>query len=90
MLIIAAADWLQVNQRYAGGCSKGELTLIGQQQALDFGRWLRWRYNMVHSLLPDEHQVGVVNARTTNYSRTVATLQVGRAGLQHAAMLVFC
>lgn len=46
-------------------------------QALDFGRYLRWRYNMVHSLLPDTWQDGVVLARTTSYQRTIATLQVG-------------
>lgn len=68
----------QVNQRYVGGCSKGELTLVGQEQAREFGRWLRWRYHMVHGLLPERHEPGVVNARTTNYSRTVATLQARR------------
>lgn len=46
-------------------------------QALDFGRYLRWRYSMVEGLLPDQWEEGVVNARTTNYQRTVATLQVG-------------
>lgn len=51
---------------------------MGQEQAREFGRWLRWRYHLVHGLLPERHEPGVVNARTTNYSRTVATLQVGR------------
>jgi hypothetical protein len=53
---------------------------VGQQQALDFGRWLRWRYALVHGLLPETHSEGVVTSRTTNYSRTVATLQVQRQG----------
>ena len=128
--------FLQVNEKYAGGCHKGELTLIGQQQvrasdarlvgpaisrlcrprcrpgsawevvrpahslnvcintqwgqrlprsspalppqALDFGRYLRWRYSMVHPLLPESWQDGAVVARTTSYQRTIATLQVGR------------
>lgn len=74
-------DERQVNQRYVGGCSKGELTLVGQEQAREFGRWLRWRYHMVHGLLPERHEPGVVNARTTNYSRTVATLQGVLSGL---------
>lgn len=67
----------QVDQRYEGGCSKGELTLVGQEQAREFGRWLRWRYHMVLGLLPERHEPGAVNARSTNYSRTIATLQVG-------------
>jgi len=46
-------------------------------QALDFGRYLRWRYHMVHSLLPGSWQDGTVVARTTSYQRTIATLQVG-------------
>ena len=70
----------QIAERYAGGCHKGQLTLIGQQQALDFGRWLRWRYAMLHPLLPlDGFDPAAVAARTTNYQRTIATLQV-RAG----------
>jgi len=27
----------QVNLKYDGGCSKGELTLVGQEQAREFG-----------------------------------------------------
>lgn len=125
---------MKVDLKYEGGCHKGELTLIGQQQArggwgwgwagpaggagagagsragrrplqrprfgrapvpaltttgainpfllpqqqaLDFGRWLRWRYAMVHPLLPDAWEPGAVAARSTNYQRTLATLQVG-------------
>lgn len=49
----------QVFERYPGGCSKGELTLEGQRQAREFGKWLRWRYVMVHDgFLPEAHQVG--------------------------------
>ena len=33
---------------------------------------------MVHSLLPDSWQDGVVLARSTSYQRTIATLQVGK------------
>ena len=49
---------LQVSERYPGGCSKGELTKEGQLQAQDFGRWLRWRYVMIHEgFLPEKFQV---------------------------------
>lgn len=44
---------VQVNTRYPGGCSKGELTMEGRCQAQDFGAWLRWRYMMVTPFLPD-------------------------------------
>ncbi|PSC67963.1 Lysophosphatidic acid phosphatase type 6 [Micractinium conductrix] len=74
-------DEKQINVRYAGGCSKGELTLIGQEQAREFGRWLRWRYSMVYGLLPGSYQEGAVLGRTTNYSRTIATLQGVLSGL---------
>lgn len=74
-------DQRQVDQRYEGGCSKGELTLVGQEQAREFGRWLRWRYHMVLGLLPERHEPGAVNARSTNYSRTIATLQGVLSGL---------
>ncbi len=35
-----------------GGCTRGELTLQGQQQALDLGAWLRRRYIDELGLLP--------------------------------------
>lgn len=42
---------------YAGGCRKGELTLVGQGQALELGRWLRARYVHKYGLLPQRLQV---------------------------------
>ena len=86
----------QVNLRYAGGCSKGELTLLGQEQAMDFGRWLRRRYSGTpllplspspHPEAPPQHGGGgggaaaLVSARTTNYSRTIASLRGVLTGL---------
>ncbi len=53
----------QVNERYPGGCSKGELTTIGQRQALDFGQWLRWRYIKEAGFLPAAPEVGWVGGR---------------------------
>lgn len=35
---------MQADTVLPGGCSKGELTLQGQQQALSLGVWLRNRY----------------------------------------------
>lgn len=66
---------------YEGGCHKGELTLVGQGQALGLGRWLRARYVEKYGLLPPRLQDGVLAARTTNYSRTVATLAGVLTGL---------
>ena len=33
-----------MDQKYEGGCHKGQLTLVGQLQSRDFGGWLRRRY----------------------------------------------
>ena len=43
-----------------GGCTKGELTLQGQQQALDLGAWLRRRYIDELGLLPSAAPPGAV------------------------------
>ncbi|GIL63317.1 hypothetical protein Vafri_17410 [Volvox africanus] len=64
-----------------GGCRKGELTLLGQSQALDMGRWLRSNYVETAGFLPPTYQDGVVKARTTNISRTIATLRGVLTGL---------
>lgn len=68
-----------------GGCSKGELTLQGQQQALSLGAWLRNRYvKELGFLLPDPPR-GAVAGRTTNYRRTIGTLELLVAGLLQKA-----
>jgi lysophosphatidic acid phosphatase type 6 len=64
-----------------GECSKGELTREGQRQARMFGRWLRQRYVSSLDFLPEEYLDGILYCRTTNYSRTVATLQGVLTGL---------
>ncbi|GIL80604.1 hypothetical protein Vretifemale_9781 [Volvox reticuliferus] len=64
-----------------GGCRKGELTLLGQSQALDLGRWLRRSYVTSEGFLPHTYQDGVVEAHTTNFSRTIATLRGVLTGL---------
>ncbi len=58
-----------------GNCHRGQLTTKGQQQALEFGRFLRKRYVETHMLLPREYQAGRIVGRTTNFSRTIATMR---------------
>ncbi|KAG7667940.1 hypothetical protein Ndes2526B_g01646 [Nannochloris sp. 'desiccata'] len=74
-------DAQQVATKLPGGCSKGELTREGQRQARVFGRWLRQRYVSSLNFLPEEYLDGILYCRTTNYSRTVATLQGVLTGL---------
>lgn len=76
-------DAAQVATKFKGGCAKGELTREGQQQARSFGRWLRHRYVTELSFLPEDlHEAAaLLYGRTTNYSRTVATLAGVLTGL---------
>lgn len=74
-------DLKQVQTRFPGNCSKGELTLVGQRQALNFGRWLRHRYVEDLGYLAPERTPDAILARTTNYSRTRATLAGVLTGL---------
>lgn len=46
-----------------GGCTKGELTLLGQQQALDVGAWLRHRYVEQLGFLPVNASAGAVSGK---------------------------
>lgn len=68
-----------------GGCSQGELTLQGQQQALALGTWLRNRYVDDLEFLPPEPLQGTVAGRTTNFRRTIGTLELLVAGLLRKA-----
>ncbi|KAL6770484.1 hypothetical protein ACKKBF_B31420 [Auxenochlorella protothecoides x Auxenochlorella symbiontica] len=74
-------DVKQVETRFPGGCSKGELTRLGQRQALAFGRWLRRRYVDTLGFLPGDREQDTLLPRTTNYARTVATLAGVLTGL---------
>ena len=47
----------QRNIKLPGGCHKGELTKLGQQQARDVGEWLRQRYVQDLSFLPAQYEV---------------------------------
>lgn len=78
-------DAAQVSTVFNGGCHKGELTKQGQAQALDYGLWLRQRYVEEFAFLPKEYVGGILGSRTTNYSRTVATLAGVLTGLYPGA-----
>lgn len=65
----------QIATKFLGGCHKGELTRLGQNQARELGDWLRQRYVYRMQFLPEKYEPESLFCRTTNYSRTVATLQ---------------
>jgi hypothetical protein len=46
-----------VAAKLPGGCHKGQLTRVGQQQALGLGKWLRARYVEQLGFVPREHEV---------------------------------
>ncbi|WIA35594.1 hypothetical protein OEZ86_004015 [Tetradesmus obliquus] len=79
-------DQKQVFTKLAGGTSKGELTKLGQLQALELGYWLRQQYIDTYGFLPASLKPGVVAARTTNFSRTRATLAGVLTGLYPGVM----
>jgi Histidine phosphatase superfamily (branch 2) len=68
---------------YAGGCTRGELTQLGQLQALELGRWIAHRYRdgMRPPFLPPTYHSRGVAARTTNYRRTRDTLAAVLTGV---------
>ena len=55
---------MQRNIKLPGGCHKGELTKLGQQQARDVGEWLRQRYVQDLSFLPAQYEVGCIDSPT--------------------------
>lgn len=60
VLLIAG---LQAARVLPGGCTKGELTLLGQRQAIDTGAWLRQRYVDQLSFLPPTASAGAVSGQ---------------------------
>lgn len=50
---------LQRNIKLPGGCHKGELTKLGQNQAHEVGDWLRNRYIHELGFLPTQYKVHV-------------------------------
>eukprot|EP00775_Hariotina_reticulata_P008608 gene8608-8789_t len=73
-------DW-NMSTILSGGAAKGELTIVGQLQALELGYWLRQQYIDSLGFLPASYKPGVLAARTTNFSRTRATLAGVLTGL---------
>jgi len=71
----------QVSTVLAGGCHKGELTILGKIQARELGKWLRQRYCADLGFLPASYQEGSISAHTTNMARTVQTLTGVVSGL---------
>eukprot|EP00879_Flechtneria_rotunda_P022167 GHRR01023390.1.p1 GENE.GHRR01023390.1~~GHRR01023390.1.p1 ORF type:complete len:166 (+),score=43.24 GHRR01023390.1:140-637(+) len=53
-----AHDQKQMSTVLPGGCSKGQLTQVGQLQALELGYWLRQQYIDTHSFLPASYTPG--------------------------------
>ncbi|KAK9804090.1 hypothetical protein WJX73_005951 [Symbiochloris irregularis] len=71
----------QIDTVLPGGCSKGALTHMGQQQAKDLGGWLRHRYTSQFPFLDPTFQAGTLRARTTAFERTKDTLRGVLTGL---------
>lgn len=71
----------QIATKFDGGCHKGELTRLGQIQARELGDWLRRRYISRLRFMPTEYDPRILYCRTTNYSRTISTLQGVLTGL---------
>lgn len=78
---VSAHDKAQRETKLPGGCSKGELTTLGQKQAMELGQWLRQRYMQQLQYLPQQWQADAVTGRTTNFQRTIGTLQGVLTGL---------
>jgi hypothetical protein len=74
-----------------GGCTKGELTLLGQRQAIDTGAWLRQRYVDQLSFLPPTATAGAVSGQHTEpvtRSLLIAVPHAQCCPLQHAEVVV--
>ncbi len=48
---------MQARTQLPGGCTKGELTKPGQQQARELGNWLRQTYIEKHNFMPPDYRV---------------------------------
>lgn len=70
---VSQSDERQRKVVFAGGCRKGQLTSMGQLQALQLGGWLRERYALERDFLPDSYQPSALKVRSTNISRTLDT-----------------
>ena len=57
------SEYVQVNTVWPGGCKKGELTWVGQQQSRELGKWLRQRYVQQIPFLPDDYRASFHHPR---------------------------
>lgn len=71
----------QMQRRLEGNCFQGQLTNIGHQQAYDLGSELRRKYIDKVKLLDPHFLKEEVEARTTNFQRTINTLQGVLSGI---------
>ena len=71
----------QMSRKLEGGCFQGQLTTVGHQQANDLGKMLRHRYVQDLKFLDVSYIEDQVKARTTNFQRTINTLQGVLTGL---------
>ena len=75
------SDERQKKVVFAGGCKKGQLTAMGQLQALQLGGWLRERYVDRNGFLPVSYDPQALKVRSTNISRTLDTVTGVLTGL---------
>ena len=70
-----------------GGCTKGELTVPGQLQSRDLGKWLRQRYVKELAYLSPQYQVQDTLA-LANKLLCSLTMSLSSAGLLISSLLL--
>jgi len=81
---------MQRNIKLPGGCHKGELTKLGQQQARDVGEWLRQRYVQDLSFLPAQYEVGCIDSPTICITSITVCAPSNMCDLQRQIHLQSC
>nr|QGW52011.1 acid phosphatase type 6 [Dugesia japonica] len=71
-------EYIQHNK---GKCNYGQLTLIGQEQSIHFGKELRRIYMMGNKLINEEFNENEILSRSTKFPRTFYTLKGILSGL---------
>lgn len=62
-------------------CALGQLTMKGQEQLREMGRWLRERYVVQQKLLDQRLNTSQIRAESTDYPRTMDSIQAQLAGM---------
>eukprot|EP00298_Acanthocystis_sp_HF-20_P001423 c11838_g1_i1.p1 GENE.c11838_g1_i1~~c11838_g1_i1.p1 ORF type:complete len:429 (-),score=129.85 c11838_g1_i1:19-1278(-) len=73
--IVSEHNTKQETTKFPGGCSVGELTKLGREQAINLGNELRKRYVEELKLLPTQPDASLLELRSTNVNRTIETLR---------------